>query len=1489
MRSPHNLGIAFALSLSAAGCLAGEIAWTDLPASRWKGNVQADVPALKCKAAAAVALPIKDAKPLIVATAEPQAPGVYEVRLTLRPSHAGDAAAFSAGLRVKSGDSLMANIPGAFFARVHQPETRLVRILHTRPGPLDFRLEAYADAGAVDKGRTLAGLKKGGPQPGGGLDLDGVKPGADMDLDLTLTPERAVYYLVDKVEFRPLSRSGRVTSVTIDKIRYNPGDRMKASVGVADMGSKGGDGAVTLFLEHNVADRTKVQSLPVKLTPAPQHLAFEIALPRDELGYALVAEYASADGADRSEAAEYFCIASNFNRVALFGANPGGTRDSTPDEETVRAALDASRADYYNASEYPFWAQDDLLALTPTNDYWFSGQANYHYNKQTLQRQIRLAHEQGIAMVTYGKWCVDGPIGWEIVYDRPLDFQGAYGHPIAMWEGVNTIAFDWRRNGEEVPYSPRPGGGGSWFDVWWNEFIGITPDATPHMVRLAAEEMVRSIDMFGWDGVRWDGHPRGGGPCGGGSDGGGWGKFTVENARKTQALVRYFKDIIGAKYPAFGHGYNYYFAQDTPNSDWAYQDYELDELARGGGLLMNESIGNATGGWTFRSIARNLQVEGDLSRERGGYLLGISFAKSPRDVLIESALWAAAGCRPYNSGMTRETRRYCTRFAQYTFDENLRRLATPEKVLAPQAETRLWWQPFVYETPLVGGKRQLVLNLLNLPLEDTRPARDAKVEPKWEMPKGTDPVTFALTLPSGMRATGASLIDPQTLAVTPLVLKDNRLEMPAVANWSVATVELAVEAGAPSLGELYGPAKTFGVPRPSLPTGTVQRAEVILDPKREVWEVNKDMSALAPAWSVKQAEEQAAFEALPLAEQPAALLKKRATQSPADIIAQWWKGGSLPDDLALKDKAFAFGNLAPERNGRLDIYYGRGPIDYRLHMTEVFAGLDRFNVHDAPFWGGFRGGSGGMGLGNAVPWSRYPEFDLLLFTGIPYGAIGAENCYGMVEYVKAGGAVFFTGGEYAFGKGGYLFTVLDRDLLPVLCTEMKDTRTSVQPVPLEPGKDFAELQCKADFAAKPSFWVHNQVVLKDDPGIKVFLTSAKGPVLVGWQVGKGRVACLLVDYRGKSEKGVTAFFDWADWPGLARAVFAWLAPEAGKVGPPRSGIAADEVKKLTQRLEQKALGDLGDLGTPAPSVERAAKGRNKPVEDERVATLRRLLSAPAAALDSTVLLDQLLMAGGLPDDVRWGAIDGVLARPPANLADRIKTGLKHQDNAVRQIALQCLGTVDPAALARELNGSSQSPEVDALGRMYALTLALPLAKTPELVEDGRRLVMQWNASEKDVIDKWTGGKGFSPAAPELPGLDADSLFRRVAWLAYLSRYDAKSFGAQFVREWLMTGPYQDYCWRSIGNKKAGDWARLAAYLGRLRDLTKPDVEALLKAQPDAVAEGFGRAHFTLEFREAMNVLGAQDKATTAGILAKLKTASNPDLAAFAAARLGGGK
>ena len=508
LRDLHPLSTSLLL-LCATSMQAADPTWTDIPTAGWQGNVKAEVPALKRTAAAVVAQPAKNATPLVCATRDAQPAGVYEIRLTLRPSHVAGLVSFNSGVKAASSGNELADFKGELFARVHEPETRRFTVVNPKNGPLSFSLQAYADSSAVDKARTTDSLKKGGPklddEIGGG---DGEKAGGglDVELELTLSPDKAVYYLVDKAEFRLLSRSGQVVGVDLNKIRYTPGETLKGSVTVADAGGKGGDGTVNLYLEHNLKDRAQVKSLPVKLAAKPQAIPVDFPLPKEELGYALVAEFVSADGADRSEASEYFTIASNYLRVAV-----SGWFKEQRDDAAALAEIDKARSNYVNMVEFFAWAEDDMVAMSPAEDYWFSGQTCYHKSKTGMQNLFKLAHEKGIAMVSYGKFIMSGYVGWKTAYDYPNDHRGQYYYPVGMWEGVNTVVLDRFRSKDFVIYGYGPNVQGNPFNAWWQEFLPINPDATPRMARIAAEEAVRSVDMFGWDGIRWDGHMRGGG------------------------------------------------------------------------------------------------------------------------------------------------------------------------------------------------------------------------------------------------------------------------------------------------------------------------------------------------------------------------------------------------------------------------------------------------------------------------------------------------------------------------------------------------------------------------------------------------------------------------------------------------------------------------------------------------------------------------------------------------------------------------------------------------------------------------------------------------------------------------------------------------------------------------------------------------------------------------------------------------------------------
>ncbi|MFW5982726.1 MAG: glutamine amidotransferase [Candidatus Brocadiia bacterium] len=1444
----------------------------------------------------AVAHPEDKTEPLIVNCGERPA-GVYELQIAVRPSHVRNMIAFASGWKVNAGDKTWARYPGQTFARTHETERRECTVVHRNEGPLVVTIQPYADADMVEKSRTQTEMKEGGGPAVDDAVGDGGDDGGDgeLGLDLTLDRTTSVYYIVDAVSIRPTSRSGRVKRVRQDKIRYEPGETLQGSAAVEDVGGEGGTGTLNIYLEHDVKDRRKVETMPVDLNNAPATIDFQVQLPEEELGYAVVAEFVSDDGQDRDEAAEYFTIAEDFNRVYIGGSVGGGHGSTKASEGRMRDGLESAMRGYVNVNEFFAWAEEDMVEMSPDTDYWFSGQTCYHIKKAGLKKMIELSHEYGIAQVSYAKFIMSGYLGWKTAYDYPSDHRGQYRYPVGMWEATNVRTLDKFRNKEFVIYENQTGGyAQNPFQVWWSNFLPIKPDATPRMVRISAEEVLRSAQMFGWDGIRWDGHPRAGGQRGG------VGEYNARKARKTETLVRYFKDIVKDESPDFGFGYNYLMIQEDPNYKWARGDYEFNELCRGGGLIMNESIGNATEGRSYEFLANNLQVESDLVRERDAYFLGIGFAEGERDRLVESALWAAAGARPYNDACTTAVKRYMTRYAQYCLDENLGRIAEPEQVLKPDSETRLWWEPFVYETPETDGKRQLVINLLNVPLKAHRDEDD------YRMKAGTDPVNFDLTLPDGIQARRVHLINPQTLEVDTTPVESDQFRVPAIGLWRVAVVDLEVTEDAPSLFEMYGPPETLEVPRQK-ETDQVP-GPVVLDTEKEVREVNKNMSALAPDGK-KEERDKPTEDSASAADRRSRLRETRSNNPAEKYLNGWWKGGTLPDDLKLKDNPPKFDDLTPTRNGRYDIFHGRGAMDYRLRLPECYARLERFQVHDAPLAGRFREGGGQRLVDNVRP-DRMNQYDLMFYTSIPHCAMGVENSYGLVDYVKSGGAVMFTGGEYAFGKGGYMHTVLERELLPVLCVEPVDTRYTREGRTMEAGPDFSELEVDLDFDAEPTFWVWNDVLLKDDPRVKVFLQSGNVPILVGWELGEGRVVVLLTDHRGHSHRGRTAFFDWEGWPVLMEAVFRWLAPEAGTTARNGTQLSASKTRELVQKLEGEAMEGMlseteeegGDSGPEAllDDGDESSNGARELSDDQlkqRVATLKRLLRAPPSSKLSKAFVGQLTSVRNLPRSMRWKLLNALRSNPPDEVEEAVDGAMKSDVPEMRQVGYQLAALTGSKAFIEQLRGEAEASETDVLGRRRALALGVVLFPDDRLVQIGQKRVSRWNERARKRKRQYTDGEDFSLAAPEGPMLSKEVLFRRAAWLAYLSRYDAQKYGAQFAREWLKLSQYQLYCGRTIGNirsdkemsqsakrPKVEHFREFRRYLRHLQGIMRPDLESLLTDAPEETVAGFKEAHFTTEFRAAMNVLGRYRPEREMPLLEGLNSLDNGDLADFVRAR-----
>ncbi|MDA1137708.1 MAG: glutamine amidotransferase [Planctomycetota bacterium] len=1486
-----------------------------LPLGDWQGP-SIEVKGLKGEKRCATGFPRNATDSLYFKSKQNFEPGLYRLKLQVRPSHVSDAVAWAGGMRVSiTGTNLRtpAETRGIFFGRVHEPETKEVEFVLTGRRPLEIDLAAFVDRKVFESATTAGELKAGGPDVSAVPVVEAAQDSNEVELDVLRDPATHFYYVLEEAALERLSSSAVVETVWVNKLRYLPGETLKARVTLQQL-KDGAEGMLSVFLEHDVQTRALVKTFEVN-GRGKQTFEFEFPLPHRELGHALVARYESPDGSDISESAEYFNIAENFFRVAIHSVFPFHEYTFRP-EASMESDIEGMKRSYINCREVFFWAEEDMVELSPDQDFWFSGQTCYHMSKEGLKTYIDLAHERGIALSTYGKFIMSGYLGWKTAYDYPFDHKQQYSYPLGMWQSASVPSLDRFMNKEFI--GPEPDTGGLLHKNHGRlPFMPINPDPTPHNVRRAAEEMKRSIAMLGWDGVRWDGHPRGGGWHS--STGGARSEhYNYHVQQRTELLVRYFKDIMKETYPNFRHGYNYLSVQDEPSYEWTIEDFEMDELCRNGGLLMNESI-RGSYGQTFEWLARNLQVEADLCRERGGFLLTFSCDEvSERDTFVESILHFAAGSRPMSEAAKNPIlNRYATRYSRYVFDETLRRLAQPEKVLQlinkPSATrsdntppASLWWDAFVYETVSKDRKSQLVVNLLNLP-------RKEKITQGGKGPmtlaSGAPASEFEITLPPTYQVKGARRIDPFTLEVKNIDVKANRLHLPPINIWQVLVIDLERRADeAPTLAQLYGPPGTLGAKREGLEVP--RKKQPLLDSKAPVEQVNADFAArFAPMqedWWIEPEE----FEQISWAERNRKILE---TRHPVEhYIKSYPYGVKLPDDLDLKDNRPEFGDMTPERNGVMDIFYARGVLDSKLRLYEGFARLAKFNVHEARFSCGL-GGKGAWLQWNLQP-EQFPQKDVMVYADITHEGIGVHQSYALVDYVKAGGGVLFTGGEYAFGKGRYAHTVLERELLPLICVQQVDNRYTSKPNSFEPGQDFKELGVEADFQARPAFWCWNQVALKEDPSVKVFLKSGNRPILVGWQLGKGRVACLMAMHRGLTNDKQTAFFDWKDWPGVVKAVLKWLSPDAFTTRPREVKIDKSHMAKLREEYDQIFLGDSieekpadADLGllTPGTTAGATLQTKAETLDNEklpqRIAFIKTLLQGEGTEIGS-FLADQLAAVDNLPNDIRFRMVQFIQRFPPENLREAASRCISNASPEIRGFGYQTSAIAGSPAFSKEVLAEASAVEINQADRQRYLALAIAVYSKDDLVAEGISRVTEWNAREIAIKARYTGGKGFSMATPEQPCLDIESIYARVGWLTYLSQFHPEKYAAQFTREWSLLAQLDDWSDRSVDNiqfnfskANAGNKSSLKAQIDEFRKVqqfvsfmsqaAEGQVRKVFQAHPKAAAEGLVASRFLREIKQVVNLMGGLTREQGRPVLEALRRANHSFLAEIAEARL----
>jgi uncharacterized membrane protein len=258
-----------------------------------------------------------------------------------------------------------------------------------------------------------------------------------------------------------------------------------------------------------------------------------------------------------------------------------------------------------------------------------------------------------------------------------------------------------------------------------------------------------------------------------------------------------------------------------------------------------------------------------------------------------------------------------------------------------------------------------------------------------------------------------------------------------------------------------------------------------------------------------------------------------------------------------------------------DAWFFPSPNPPSVHLAKGlwwdFFGLSEAmsELGGAPFTSSYLGhGRGGPSLRNFPASSQaFQAYNLIVLANVDAPAVGKAGLSLLDAYVRNGGALLVTGGPFAFERGGYTNTPLE-GLLPcdMVGTDRVKSADGLVIQPAEGAKGV--LPEDLAWALAPRVYFHHEVRVR--PGATILARAGDKPLLVVWQVGKGRVAVLAASAEGEPGPGQLAFWEWGDMPRLTASVCRWLVAGQGSNAP--AALTA-ETKALLDDLLKPTLGD----------------------------------------------------------------------------------------------------------------------------------------------------------------------------------------------------------------------------------------------------------------------------------------------------------------------------
>ena len=534
-------------------------------------------------------------------------------------------------------------------------------------------------------------------------------------------------------------RRVEIISLKPNKIVYEDGEAGRATVRLYNPFEEARDVTLRPALHWGLTNTRSLPALTVKV-PAQENAAATFPLPsmQERWGHELrVAAFVNDELSDTGR--QFFGVSSDWMDLILLSM----PRQHYKDQGLLMNEEPFST--YTTVQHWFAWAPGDYAENAPDYDEWYSGQTGYHMVKKNLQETIRKRQEVGVHCTFYNNAFTGGKAGLEWARQHPEWIcRERSGKPM-----LNGSPFMLTK-----PHTDKSTGKNGQAHMAFYD---------TNCIAYGVQNVIDSIEMFGWDGMFWD--------CGGCALFPGFtydGQPTPHGQAPNTLSARNFRMFHAAvreKYPNFGVWIN-----GAINN---YRQPFWSRFGNGGGMdtleqiasepqtaLLNEFRHHTKPGSTFNRWERCYEVytenrDAITQRYKVPIIAGYTTFKGWPAQGHLGAMLLATQLRPANCHQegTWPMTQFMTRYSALLWPEDIAVVAEAETIFDVKLDRPAWWEKLVYRRDSDQGE-DIMLHILPKPVTET-------VDPTVEDAPPPCSGKVTLSLPAGNKLSRVWALQPR--------------------------------------------------------------------------------------------------------------------------------------------------------------------------------------------------------------------------------------------------------------------------------------------------------------------------------------------------------------------------------------------------------------------------------------------------------------------------------------------------------------------------------------------------------------------------------------------------------------------------------------------------------------------------------------------------------------------------------------------------------